>query len=172
MFPITSNSLDALHSRLPPSSSNGNAARKVRVDTSSTTTSLIDQLVPPPVCPEYLKMTTYADLVHEQHELALQRLPFDNYMKGDSFSSKHHPDNMLACNLGDIRLPSLWNGKDRAKHIALEGNGLVLKYIGKKRSEDKYHPLTQLHRSGKNRSACWIHPCKLSHTTTVWPVLL
>jgi hypothetical protein len=54
----------------------------------------------------------------------------------------------------------------------LEENGLVLKYIGKKHTEGNYHPLTQLDRSGENRSACWLHPCKLSHTTTVWPVLL
>ncbi|ORX46066.1 SPRY-domain-containing protein [Hesseltinella vesiculosa] len=71
-----------------------------------------------PKIPTYLQHSRFADLVHEK---------FDTIQR--------QQDPMLDWQALDLRLPTSWNSKDKAKHIDVDRLGLQLHYAGPGRSE-------------------------------------
>ncbi|KAI8086032.1 concanavalin A-like lectin/glucanase domain-containing protein [Halteromyces radiatus] len=91
---------------------------------SSLSTNPIYQSLAPPKYPKYLKQTSYANLVYEQYE-------HSNQPKGRSSASSSTAewDDL------ELRLPTAWNWKDKAKHVEVDSHGLQLKYAGPGKTE-------------------------------------
>ncbi|KAI8337545.1 concanavalin A-like lectin/glucanase domain-containing protein [Chlamydoabsidia padenii] len=135
MFTKSSIYFQALYSKTTPFSTNDdNDTTKISNDTRPT----VDQLN----YPKYLQHTTYAELVCDQYRTATQQQSVNHCSTTESVLLHHSQqkvqyrhESQPESHLADLRLPTRWNNKDRAKHIAVDSQGLTLKYIGPGKTE-------------------------------------
>ncbi|CEP11470.1 hypothetical protein [Parasitella parasitica] len=94
-----------------------------------TTPSFIQRSIAPPKIPSYLKQTLYAKLVLEQYKFHQQKheikpLPNNANKKSTTTLEEKQLEEL------DLRLPTLWNSRDKSKNIEIGYNGIDLSYIG------------------------------------------
>lgn len=87
-------------------------------------------LLVPPKYPKYLKNTMFSDLVQEQYE-AINKQHKKQQPKENNNNNMEDSHELLNWYDLDLRLPTVWNNNDKAKHIDVIGDGLELKYSGK-----------------------------------------
>lgn len=97
-----------------------------------TTPSFIQRSIAPPRFPSYLKQTLYAKLALEQYRFYQQKheikpLPSNASKKSTTTCLEEEQLEEL-----DLRLPTLWNSRDKSKNIEIGSNGIDLSYIGKR----------------------------------------
>ncbi|KAG1104368.1 hypothetical protein G6F42_017100 [Rhizopus arrhizus] len=96
----------------------------------STTPSFIQRSIAPPKFPSYLKQTLYGKLAMEQYKFYQQKheikpLPNNTNKKPNTTCLEQEQLEEL-----DLRLPTLWNSRDKSKNIEIGSNGIDLSYIG------------------------------------------
>ncbi|KAL9542792.1 hypothetical protein MBANPS3_008429 [Mucor bainieri] len=100
-----------------------------------TTPSFIQRSIAPPKFPSYLKKTLYAKLALEQYRFYQQKheikpLPSNANKKSSTTCLEEEQLEEL-----DLRLPTLWNARDKSKNIEIGSNGIDLSYIGPGKQE-------------------------------------
>ncbi|GAN02390.1 ran-binding protein 10-like [Mucor ambiguus] len=100
-----------------------------------TTPSFIQRSIAPPKFPSYLKQTLYTKLALEQYKFYQQKhevkpLPSNASKKSSTTCLEEEQLEEL-----DLRLPSLWNSRDKSKNIEIGSNGIDLSYIGPGKQE-------------------------------------
>lgn len=96
-----------------------------------TTPSFIQRSIAPPKFPSYLKQTLYGKLALEQYKFHQQKheiKPLPNNVNKKSTTTCLEEEQMEVL---DLRLPTIWNAKDKSKNIEIGSNGIDLSYIGK-----------------------------------------
>jgi hypothetical protein len=83
----------------------------------------------PPKYPGYLKETLYGSLALEQYNYLQRKSDTPNSGLRNAPLLRNNEDNEL--DHLDLRLPTMWNAKDKSKNIEVGSNGQDLIYIGK-----------------------------------------
>ncbi|CAO3649871.1 unnamed protein product [Mucor fragilis] len=100
-----------------------------------TTPLFIQRSIAPPKFPSYLKQTLYAKLALEQYRFYQQKheiKPLPNNASKKSATTCLEEEQLEEL---DLRLPTLWNSRDKSKNIEIGSNGIDLSYIGPGKQE-------------------------------------
>ncbi|KAI8639990.1 hypothetical protein BD408DRAFT_420470 [Parasitella parasitica] len=100
-----------------------------------TSPSFIQRSIAPPKIPNYLKQTLYGKLALEQYRFHQQKheiKPLPNNANKKSTTTCLEEKQLEEL---DLRLPTLWNPRDKSKNIEIGYNGIDLSYIGPGKQE-------------------------------------